>query len=224
MKKQTWITAHSDAEGMPQNSMEFLQYALQTAADVIEVDVHRDPHTGALVLTHDWEEGGAYVSLEAAFIMVSQHPSMRVNCDLKEAGLEPQVIGLAKKLGITERLIFSGTVDPEQVPLANREQIHWNIEEQIPDLYQRCQHDPAYVSQAAEEMCKRCIPLGIRTINVYHALACDSFLDVLERSSIGASVWVVDEPEQIRRFLSRGVCSITTCKLSQALSIRQQMR
>ena len=165
-KDSVLITAHSDAEEMPQNSMEFLQYALQTAADVIEVDVHRDPHTGVLVLTHDWEEGGTYVSLESAFIMVSQHPSMRVNCDLKEAGLEPQVIGLAKKLGITERLIFSGTVDPEQVPLANREQIHWNIEEQIPDLYQRCQHDPAYVLQAAEKMCKRCIPPKIASIRI----------------------------------------------------------
>ena len=42
MNRKTLITAHSGADGTPDNSMEFVRYALTRQADVLEVDVRME--------------------------------------------------------------------------------------------------------------------------------------------------------------------------------------
>ena len=41
MSSKTLITAHSGADGTPDNSMEFVRYALTLPVDAFEVDVRR---------------------------------------------------------------------------------------------------------------------------------------------------------------------------------------
>lgn len=224
IRYKTSITAHSGADDTQENSMEFVRYAVASDADAIEVDVRRDPKNGVLILAHDKSDDGAHLLLRHALELISQHTSMCINCDLKEPGLEQQAAELAGQMGLSERLIFSGTVNPmclENMPI-KKQQIYWNIDEQIPGLYQRCRQNPAYVLQAAEEMCSLCISLGIQTVNVYEGLVDDSFLNILDRHGIGISVWTVNEETRLSYFLSRGVRNITTRKLTTALSMRQQ--
>lgn len=45
-QKKTLITAHSGADGTPENSMEFVRHVLAAQADVLEVDV-RTGKTGS---------------------------------------------------------------------------------------------------------------------------------------------------------------------------------
>ncbi len=40
---------------------------------------------------------------------------MKINCDLKEAGLEGCVYRLAKRMGVEKQLIYSGDVDPDNI-------------------------------------------------------------------------------------------------------------
>ncbi len=221
---QMLITAHSGADDTAENSMEFVQYALASNANAFEVDVRREPKHGMLVLSHDEIGDGAQLLLQHVLELVSQHSSMRINCDLKEPGLEQQTAELAVQMGISDRLIFSGTVNPiclKNMPI-KKEQIYWNIDEPISGFYQRCRQNPAYALQAAEEMCSLCVPLGIQIINVYEGLVDDCFLKILDRHEIGVSVWTVDEDTRLSYFMSRGVRNITTRKLATALAMRQK--
>lgn len=223
---KTLITAHSGADATPANSMEFAQYALASDADAIEVDVRRQPGGNALILSHDAPGDGAQTLLQQVFEKAAGQASVRVNCDLKELGLESQVVALANRMGILDRLIFSGTVDPtnlRDLPILGQ-QVYWNIDEQIPALYARCQRDPAYALEAAEEMCRRCAQFGVQTINAYEGLVDDRFLDILCSHHIAVSVWTVDDEARLAYFLSRGVRNITTRRLTAALSMRRQRR
>lgn len=220
---KTFITAHSGADETPENSIEFVSYALGTEADALEIDVRRS-EDGRLVLSHDEIADGGSAELAQVFEKLSRRRNMQVNCDLKEADLERQTFELAQDMGIADRLIFSGTVDPKNVkdlPMA-RENIYWNIDEQIPQLYERCKQEHSYVLRAMEDMCALCEENGITTINTYFGLVNDDVLEILYRHGIEASVWTVNEPDKIEYFLSRGVKNITTRSLREALFIRRE--
>ena len=103
------ITAHSGADGTKENSLEFVAYAMQTGADALEVDV-RMGENGILILSHDKTDEDA-VRLADVFRMMGKYPGMRINCDLKECGLEVAVRQLALISGLkTEQILYSGSV------------------------------------------------------------------------------------------------------------------
>lgn len=103
MKETNW-TAHSGADGTLDNSLQFIRYALGTQADALEVDIRRHPCTGELVLGHD-AVGEHPLTLREVFEQAGRHPSMKINCDLKEPALERQVLALAEQTGMTQRQI-----------------------------------------------------------------------------------------------------------------------
>ena len=106
-KKSTLITAHSGSDGTPDNSMEFENYALGTAVDALEIDV-RQAADGTLIISHD-ETGEEAVTLKEVFDAVRGH-GKRINCDLKEYGLEEAVNELAVSCGLAEgQILFSGS-------------------------------------------------------------------------------------------------------------------
>lgn len=216
MKRKTLITAHSGADDRPDNSIEFVKYALASKADALEVDI-RKAGDGSLFLAHDAgkeakaEEQVTY--LKEVFSLLALHPSMLINCDLKEADLENEVFALAQQCGVAERLIFSGTVDPRKELLINPDRIFWNIDEQIPNLYEKCMKNPLYALEAAKDMCELCKKFGIKVINVYYKLAVDEFLKIVDSYDMEVSVWTVNKAEEIRHFQEKGVKNITTRRL-----------
>ena len=105
------ITAHSGCDETPENSLEFLRTALQSEADAVEVDVRKNGE-GKLILSHDETQKDA-VTLEEAFRMIQGVPKKKINCDLKQKGLEEEIYRLALEHEMERRLIFTGDVNPE---------------------------------------------------------------------------------------------------------------
>lgn len=70
----------------------------------MEVDVRRGAD-GILYLGHDAVEDNA-PALRQVFEMTAARPAIRVNCDLKEAGMESAVYALAAECGLAGRIIF----------------------------------------------------------------------------------------------------------------------
>ena len=87
MSDKTLITAHSGSDGTPDNSLACVRYALSTAADAFEVDVRRLAD-GTLALGHDAADHTA-PTLREVLALAAAKPGVRINCDLKERGLEP---------------------------------------------------------------------------------------------------------------------------------------
>ncbi|MDO4489854.1 MAG: CehA/McbA family metallohydrolase [Lachnospiraceae bacterium] len=218
MIRMVELTAHSGADGTPDNSLAFVRYALTTEADALELDVRRDEKTGILQLGHDDLKKDA-VSLEEAFSLVKTHPSMKVNCDLKEPGLERAVLALARQCQVTDRIIFSGTVDPLEIedPEFRRDRVYWNIDEQVPNLYERCREDYDYRLIAAEMMCDRMDQVGVDTINIYYGLVDKEFLKAVMKRGKRVSVWTVNDMGKLTWLFNQRVRNITTRRLYRGI-------
>lgn len=219
MKQQLW-TAHSGADGLPDNSMLFVRYALRTQADALEVDVRRHPVTGELLLGHD-TIGENPVTLREVLEEAAAHPSMRVNCDLKEPHLEREVLRLAQQTGMQPRLILSGTVQPEHMADADfrARQVYWNIENCFPDFYEQCAADPDAAPRGVQEMCARCRAVGVGVINLCELVVDERVLAIAAREHIRLSVWTVNRPARMAWLRAHGVYNITTRRIAQALSL-----
>jgi glycerophosphoryl diester phosphodiesterase len=215
----TLITAHSGADGRPDNSVEYVRYALSSPVDALEVDVRRAAD-GCLRLAHD-EAALDAPALADVLALVSAHPSMKINCDLKTAGLEETVCQLAAKVGLSGRLILTGTVDVEKAPaLRDTAEIYLNMEEYVPDLYLSFREIPDFDLRAAERIADVCLKNGVQTVNVYQGIVTRRMIETLAAQDIGLSVWTVDVPQEAQWFLSRGVTNLTTRTPQAVLDLR----
>lgn len=217
------ITAHSGADGTPDNSLDYVRYALQSAADTLEVDVRRGPED-VLAIGHN-EVDETSPTLREVFTLVSEHPSMRVNCDLKEEGLEPEVCRLARECGMAGRIIFTGIAEAAWFARDPAEgcEVWLNLEIYVPDVYQNYKDIPDFDLEAAEKIVEVCTGAGIRVVNMDHGLATERFIEALAEKGIGVSAWTVDDPEMLEWCLSHGVRNITTRNLKTALDMRASL-
>ena len=168
----TMITAHAGADALSDNSLAYVRHALASAADALEIDVRRAA-AGELRLGHDAADDGL-PTLEEVFALLRDTPGKRVNCDLKEPGLQEAVCALAREHGLAGRVILTGTTDaalyaasPAQREIAA---LWLNAELVTPEIYPRAQED-AFRRAAAEAtiaFCRRC---GLAVVNLHHRLA-----------------------------------------------------
>lgn len=223
---KTQITAHSGADGTPDNSMEFVQYALTTSADVLEIDV-RQADSRTLVISHDKTKTET-VPLAKVFEAVKQNTGMRINCDLKEYGLEESVFLLSQACGLPEgTILFSGSVrpcEPFEACSWKAVEIYWNVEECIPDIYvcEKGKEEEKITEAVAQKLVETYRKYGISIMNINEKYLNPVLMEVLKNAGIGISAWTVNDPKRIRRLLDLGVKNITTRRPACALKIRQE--
>ena len=102
------ITAHGGAHGTGRNSKLYFSRIPEYECDVLEVDVRK--RKGKLYISHlPALFPGRHLSLEYAFENVKEY-DLFINCDMKEKGLTKEVLELAEKMGITDKIFFTGWV------------------------------------------------------------------------------------------------------------------
>ncbi|MBQ6466034.1 MAG: glycerophosphodiester phosphodiesterase [Oscillospiraceae bacterium] len=217
----TILTAHSGADGFPDNSLAFVRHALASGADALEIDVRR-ASDGSLRLGHDAADEGL-PTLAEVFALLAAAPGMRVNCDLKERGLESAVCALAREHGLAGRVILTGSADPAlwaaSPELRETAELWLNLEEAVPGVYERRDWSLPLLLETAERalaVCRRC---GLDTLNLNYRLALPPFAERLAAEGVKLSVWTVDGEADIQRFLDAGVYALTTRKLRTALRL-----
>ena len=222
MSTKTLITAHSGADDTPDNSLAFVRYALTLPVDALEVDARRRAD-GVLAIGHD-EAGDTAPTLLDVFALAGAHPSVKVNCDLKEPGLEQDVYQLAIQEGLSGRIIYSGTVDVnalDNIPgLRESVEIYLNLEEYVPDLYNNYRNIPDFELKAAETICNICTEHGIHVVNMNQILVTKRFCERLVQKGLGVSAWTVDWPEEMQWFFANRVHNLTTRRPKNALTAR----
>ena len=200
---KTLITAHSGAENTIDNTLESIRVMADCGADIIEIDVR--VHEGVLVMSHDAPEGKADL-LEDAFKIVREHPGLKMNIDLKQSGIVCTVADLAEKCGVTDRLLFTGSVGEEDFPVVRERGLTvWYNNDAFPE---------------GADWIKGIDELGFDTLNLHYG-------DVSEemREHAGKlSVWTVDGESLLRRFLTAGVKSITTHLPKLAMKLREEIQ
>ena len=217
----TILTAHSGADGFPDNSLAFVRHALVSGADALELDVRRGAD-GALRLGHD-AAGEGLPTLAEVFALLAAAPGKRVNCDLKERGLEDEVCALARERGLAGRVILTGSADPERYaasPLLRETAELWiNIEELVPDVYERRDWTAARLLETAERAASLCARYALTVLNLNYRLVVPAFAERLAAAGVRLSVWTVNDEAELRRFLEGGVYALTTRNLETALRL-----
>lgn len=215
------ITAHSGCDGTPDNSIEFVRYALTSDADCLEVDVRWDKDKN-LVLSHD-EAGSENTLLKDAFSLLSQKPNLKINCDLKLQGMEASVYQLAAEFQLEDRLIFSGEVNPDRL-LADKEiyfpkaAIFLNIERISPEIEQIKDSDALFAE--FQKALAKIRKLPVSCVNLDYHLLTDDILKLMEEMNLSASAWTVNDEADLKWLLQKNIANITTRNLKGALSCK----
>ena len=189
-RQKTFITAHSGADGTCDNSMEFVQYALTTSADVLELDVRQDKDHN-LIIAHDETDGEA-VSLVGVFSAMKDHPEMRMNCDLKEYGLELPVLKLAENVGCPWNRSSTPAVSARYRRKSPVPGGRWRFTGMWRNVFPVFTNMPspeippsAIPRKEAEQLAAACLKCGIRTVNICEKFLGEEFLSVMERTESG---------------------------------------
>lgn len=224
-ERGTLVTGHSGPDGIEDNSLENINYVLETTADAMELDIRRN-HRGELVLAHDQvADDATAVRLSRAFEALSKHPTMKVNCDLKEGGLEQEVYDLALVYKIQDRLIYSGAADPSRcldLPIS----LYLNLEyflDSASDLSRIRQLETATKDEVREFLlaCLDKLPeLNAHSLNMHYSVFDKAFDEDEDASSYAFSLWTVNDPQDLKRYMRAGVRAITTRQLKVALDLR----
>jgi glycerophosphoryl diester phosphodiesterase len=226
------LTAHSGCDGTPSNSAEFINTALCSGTEAFEVDVNKGVN-GILYLQHDTDPSGNYsrcITLEQAFELMEPHSGIKINCDLKEKGIEAEVFELAKKVGVYDRLIYSGSVGFDYLERykesAGVVEVFLNIEEIFQDkmyaMYQRLISNPDEIVDVARQAAACCNKYNIKVLNAYYRLCTNEFIKTLDASGVKISAWTVDDETDILRLLNMEVRNITTRRAKDAVSLRKK--
>ena len=203
----TMITAHAGAEDTAANTLESLQTLLSLGADAVEVDVRRVE--GSLILSHDAPaRGKTCPTLQEALALLKAVPHVKMNIDIKMAGLITDILALARTGGIADRLLMTGDVGPDDYEIILDNEIPLWLNHYL--LPMREWPNPV---QGAEK-------LGFYFVNIDKRMLTDN----MRRQADRFSVWTVNDEETLRSLLSAGVKNITTRKPLLALRLRSDIQ
>lgn len=222
-----WITAHSGCENTPDNSEENIRAAVASGADVLEIDIRRIG--GVLLLTHNMPAAGeSCVTLEECFrLTAALSQTIRVNCDLKEPGLEQDVLSLAEKNGLKGRIILTGVVSPSSLSaLPCWALVSMNAENLLPGLEEAAAARPEerMTEQEEEMLLEEAQKYGITSINMHYPLFHQTLGHKMAAHGIFFSLWTVNDPDTLRSLLAFDLENITTrlpvtaCRLRKEIS------
>ena len=211
------ITAHSGCSGTPANSMEYIEKACTLPIAALELDIRRHPG-GELLLTHDPIADAPLVRLEDAFAYL-RDKDICINCDLKEYGLEADIMEAAQRCGVArDRIIFTGSVTNARTFLQENKDacVMINPEELIPAFYADIRSAKEQTMQPLLAVCKES---GYSVINIDFRVMDDALYKMCMEAGIVVSAWTADREEDIRCLCEKKVLNITTNQPELALEI-----
>ncbi|MFW5780666.1 MAG: glycerophosphodiester phosphodiesterase [Bacillota bacterium] len=202
------ITAHGGALGTGRNTQRYFDTIKDYKIDAIEVDVQRKKDLLYIAHTPKIRVKKA-ITLEYVFEYIKEN-DLKVNCDLKRKGLIKAVLSLAKKKGVEDRIIFTGSMSPHDIKNLTVGQAYLNSGFFFP-LLPFSRNLPTI---------KRVITNldnpQIKGINIRHNYCSDEMLEMAEKVELSLSVYTVDKPEAIKRLKAKTpIANITTNNITE---------
>lgn len=202
-RRSILVTAHAGCLGTVSNSLDSLEAALRSGADVVEVDVRAAPD--GPVLTHDpTATGSRYLSLVAALDFAERHRTT-LNLDVKEASVLSEVAELVRRRDLRDLVIFSG-LDEEGVRLAR------NTAPEFRYLLNADMFLPisGYGEYAMSTACSVAATYGCCGINLDWRAARPVFVEYARRRCLPVFLWTPDAPGDLAAAIALSPYSITT--------------
>lgn len=195
------VTAHTGCMGTRDNSLEAIKTGAQYA-DIVEFDL-RFGGDGTPILTHD-EPTGDEVTLEEAFSELKAHGGLRANVDAKEKTDLGKVWDTAVKLGVQDRIFFTG-IEPADIETVKKDapEIPFYLNLAVD---KKKKDDISYISQ----LVKAVEDAGAAGINLSMDGASETLIKAFREKGLLVSVWTADKELDMHKMLTLAPDNITT--------------
>lgn len=197
------VTAHSGAYDTPDNSVEYIQAALDHNAQILEFDVRQRPN-GVLAMKHDDlidDQDG--VEIDSILKMINPS-STRVNLDIKDIRTIPELRRLILENEMLDQVFLTGIERAEsKIVKAQFPEITYflNCSPEIGRI-----DDPAY----QKEIISLLEETGAMGINCNFKYANKVLADLLHANGYKLSLWTVSKEEDMKLVLPYHPDNITS--------------
>ncbi len=195
------VTGHSGCESTKENSLECIEKAFESGADISEIDLNFDGETP--VLSHNAPEGGE-VTLDEALALLAKCGNMKMNIDVKNTANMGEVIKLAEKHGVTDRIFFTGVVE-SFVPDVRDLGIPYYLNT---DVFAPRTHCKKYINSLIEKV----RDAGAVGINMHYTGLGKRLSQAFHSEGLLVSVWTVNKQGAMHKALAAQPDNITTRK------------
>lgn len=206
------LTAHSGANGTAPNTIEYFDAMKNVNVDVVEIDI-RLLRKGFFI-THDrvfFPEKKGLLPVSYAFDFIKKYDFL-INCDLKKPGYVGYVTAVAEKMGVQDRVIFTGSVCDKEGLSSLR----------FGDVYVNPDYLPKLIPENVKKIKTLLSDMGprIKGVNVNYAKTPDAFFHACAEENVPVSVFTVDDEKLIKKYAAfPAVTNITTRLADKALAI-----
>ncbi len=207
------ITAHSGAFETEENSIDFVETAINRKVEVIELDVRQRPD-GTLVMDHEIAiTNNDGVPLADAFELLKA-ADCRINLDIKEARTLNPLYDLLEEYDLVERSFLTG-VDVLNVKAVKES----NCKDM--DYYYNCQVSriKIFSDDYQQKLLKTLEDTGAVGINCNYKYASGTLSDLLHDNGYLFSVWTVNNELTMKRALTIMPDNITTKEYEHLLDV-----
>ena len=203
------------------NTPESFDAAVDHGVDIIELDVLREQE-GRLIVAHDFDDAlrRRPMDLTEALDLFLEPPldQVDIDCDLKLAGSEAELVGALEGRGLLERAMVSTQEIDSLRKLRHLEpdlRLGWTYPKTKRDWTQYGWAQPAL--KAGLSALRRRYPsilakqgpeLEVDAVWVYHPIITPKAVDVAHDIGVELIAWTVDDADRMRELLSMGVDGI----------------
>ncbi len=213
---------HKGADAIvPGNTAESFDAAVEHGVDMIELDVLRAME-GRLIVAHDFDDALARrpMDLNEALDLFLEPPldQVEIDCDLKLAGREAELVGVLEGRGLLERAMVSTQEIDSIRKLRQLEpdlRLGWTFPKTKRDWTQYGWAQPALKAGLAtlrrrypSILAKKAPELEIDAVWVYHPIVTPRAVEVAKELGLELIAWTVDDAGRMRELLSMGVGGI----------------
>lgn len=196
------VTAHTGCHKTADNSLESIERAISSGADVTEFDL-RFSSDGRGILAHD-EGTENPVTLDEAFVLIATDSKIRVNVDCKTTDNLKEVYLLSEKYGITDRIFYTG-IEEKDVEA---------VKEQTPEIAYYLNYSADIRKKSNEEYIKELISLvkekGAAGLNISFTQCSKKMVEMFRKEGLLVSVWTANNEAEMLMCLSMLPDNITT--------------
>ena len=234
---------HKGADSIqPGNTLESFEAAVAAGVEMIELDVLRPrsefpdgdwrraaagpaPEGAApLLVAHDWGDAARRepLTLGEALDAFTRAPldGVEIDCDLKIAGREDEVVGALGERGLTERASIS-TMEVSSLRVLRRLdpglRLGWTVPRVTRDWNSVRWAKPLVVAglislrrRLPGEVRRQAPDLGVRSIWAYDPVITPRLVRACHEAGLELIAWTVDDPREMRRLAALGVDGICT--------------
>ncbi len=197
------VTAHSGCNGTKDNTLESLEEAIKSGADIIEMDI-LDDESGTVLVTHDYEPEGVYPTFEEALKFIKERSdSVKINVDLKRSHVSFAADEIIRSLNMENRCFFTGVNEEDVQTVAPMVSIPYyiNIKPSVTDIF----NEEYWISVAS-----RVNMLGGIGVNCDFKFISKKGAEILKKNSLLVSVFTPETNIELDYALTLSPDNITT--------------